>query len=242
MWNIDTRMEGTINNSVLLTSMSLATSHESSVEPRIGISNNDCTFRLYDIPMRVHNNRRRVIPVGEVRFDVPINHCTPSSSPSLTKLTVSCVASISPDGRTLLSVGDSNKVYFNRISGTSSRVDFSHITTLTLPSPIFPASSSYSSSSTSSLAASFSTAFSADGSKFAVASQEGVVAVWDVRSTRPLRTFHTDKTRSPDWLSDDPWDWTRGNKAPGWCARSVKFNGGDGARYGREVMTFTEVR
>lgn len=42
------------------------------------------------------------------------------------------------------------------------------------------------------------------------------------------------------WLSDDPWEWTRGTKAPGWCIRSVKFNAGNGARQGKEVMAFTE--
>jgi hypothetical protein len=142
-------------------------------------------------------------------------------------------------------VGDSNKVYFHRISG-GARLSFTPITTLTLPAP--------DGLTTSSLVASFSTSFSRDGSKFAVASQEGVVAVWDVRSTKPIKVFHSDKSRglggrdrsmsgngaASGWLSDDPWEWTRGNKAPGWCVRSVKFNGGDGARQGKEVMAFTE--
>ena len=159
------------------------------------------------------------------------------------------VASISPDGRTLLSVGDSNKVYFHCISG-GARLTFTPITTLVIPAPdVIPFGFS-----TSSLVASFSTAFSRDGSKFAVASQEGVVAVWDVRSTKPIKVFHTDKSRgmggrervlpgngaASGWLSDDPWEWTRGTRAPGWCVRNVKFNGGDGARLGREVMAFTE--
>jgi WD40 repeat protein len=161
-------------------------------------------------------------------------------------------ASISPDGRTLLSVGDSNKVYFHRITG-GAQVTFSPITTLVIPPPDSCPLGGYS---TSSLAASFSAAFSSDGSKFAVASQEGVVAVWDVRGTsKPIKVFQTDKTRVPGgstsefignggatgWLSDDPWEWTRGNKAPGWCVRNVKFNGGDGARLGKEIMAFTEV-
>jgi hypothetical protein len=98
----------------------------------------------------------------------------------------------------------------------------------------------------SSLAASFSTAFSLDGSKYAVASQEGVLVVWDVRSTKPLKVFQTDKSRVPGgggnglatgWLSDDFFDWTRGSgRAPGWSVRSVKFGGS-----GKELMTFTEV-
>ena len=161
-------------------------------------------------------------------------------------------ASISPDGRTLLSVGDSNKVYFHRITG-GARVTFSPIITLVIPPPDSSPLGGYS---TSSLAASFSAAFSSDGSKFAVASQEGLVAVWDVRGmSKPIKVFQTDKTRVPGgsasefmgnggatgWLSDDPWEWTRGNKAPGWCVRNVKFNGGDGARLGKEIMAFTEV-
>ena len=172
------------------------------------------------------------------------------------------IASISPDGRTLLSVGDSNKIYFHQITG-GARITFQPITTLTIPppdsSPLAYSSSSspvYPPSSYTSLAAAFSTAFSGDGSKFAVASQEGVVAVWDVRSTKPMKVFHTNKTRgsglegstavgnggASGWLSDDPWEWTRGTKAPGWCVRNVKFNSGEGARLGREVMAFTEVR
>ena len=144
-------------------------------------------------------------------------------------------------------MGDSNKVYFHSITG-GARVTFSPITTLVIPPP-----DPLGGYSTSSLAASFSAAFSSDGSKFAVASQEGLVAVWDVRGmSKPIKVFQTNKTRVPrvpgvgnggatGWLSDDPWEWTRGNKAPGWCVRNVKFNGGDGARLGKEIMAFTEV-
>jgi Uncharacterised protein domain (DUF2415) len=152
------------------------------------------------------------------------------------------VASISPDGRMLLSVGDSNKVYFHSIAG-GGRITFSPIVTLPLP-PV----NATPFHSTSSLAASFSTAFSANGMKFAVASQEGMVAVWDVRSTKPMKVFHTDKSRGTSaaagngsatgWLFDDPWEWTRANtRAPGWSVRSVKFGGSPN---GKEILTFTE--
>ncbi|KAF8808637.1 hypothetical protein BYT27DRAFT_7255279 [Phlegmacium glaucopus] len=233
VWEFADQLGGSINNSVLLTSLSLTRANESSVEPRVGISNNDGSVKLYNIPMRIQNSRRKLPEVGKIKHDVPINH-----------------SSISPDGRTLLCVGDSNMVYFHHITG-GAQVTFSPITTLSIPPPD-PSPGSYL---TSSLAASFSTAFSSDGSKFAVASQEGVVAVWDVRSTlKPIKVFQTDKTRVPGgssggfvgnggatgWLSDDPWEWTRGNKAPGWCVRNVKFNGGEGARLGKEIMAFTE--
>lgn len=45
--------------------------------------------------------------------------------------------------------------------------------------------------------ANFSTAFSADGSKFAVASQDGLVTVWDVRSSSELAVFRTTPRPAP---------------------------------------------
>ncbi|KAG6846709.1 hypothetical protein H0H93_012326 [Arthromyces matolae] len=96
-----------------------------------------------------------------------------------------------------------------------------------------------------SLTASFSTAFSSDGLKFAVASQEGLLAVWDVRSSKPLKVFQTEKSRVPagngaasGYMADEIFDWSGGSsfKAPGWSVRNVKFGGsGD-----KELMTFTE--
>ncbi|KAF7789615.1 hypothetical protein EIP86_000561 [Pleurotus ostreatoroseus] len=164
-------------------------------------------------------------------------------------------ASISPDGRTLLSVGDSPDIYLHRVTG-GAHVTFSLMTKLSLE-PYITTMSPYSYNTYTTpyhtnypVPASFSTAFSANGSKFAVASQEGVVAVWDVRSTKPLKVIQTDKSRSPasprseatglasGWIYDTPWDWGRGTgKAPGWGVRSVKFSP-QGA--GREVLTFTE--
>lgn len=138
-------------------------------------------------------------------------------------------------------MGDSNTVYFHAISG-GSQLAFSPLCTVPLP-PLTSPSHFWRS-----LTASFSTAFSADGTKFAVASQEGMVAVWDVRNTKPLKIYETNKTRLPSglatggatiWMSDDPWEWTRGSsRAPGWSARSVKFSAGKG----HETMAFTEVR
>jgi hypothetical protein len=75
VWEFQDHLPGSINNSVLLTSLSLTRSNESSVEPRVGISNNDGTIRLYDVPLRVQNSRRKLREVGIVLLDVPINHC-----------------------------------------------------------------------------------------------------------------------------------------------------------------------
>lgn len=206
----------------------------------MGVSNNDCTVRLYDVPVRSQSQKRNLMSIGCLKLDVPINHCAFAFIFVLVegKLTTG-LASISPDGRTLLSVGDSSKIYFHHMRG-GDPITFEHIHNLVLPPPdsspiLYP----------SSLAASFSTAFSHDGMKFAVASQEGVLAIWDIRSTKPMKVIQTDKHRgtSPDdgYLSDDPTDWTRGrSKAPGFSVRSVKFGGGGGG--GKEVLTFTEVR
>lgn len=124
-----------------------------------------------------------------------------------------------------------------------SRVTLSPIATYCLPTPDYSTIPHPSDS----LVASFSTAFSSDGSKFAVASQEGVVAVWDVRSSKPLKVCHTDKMRprgagngfASGWLSDtSPWDWGRDiSRGPGWSVRNVKFGGSSN---GKEVLTFTE--
>ncbi|KAF5363183.1 hypothetical protein D9758_008322 [Tetrapyrgos nigripes] len=231
-WTFYDRLHASINNSVKLTSLNVTRSHESSVEPRIAISNNDCTVKFFDIPISVRGSTiSKIKDVGTVSLNAPVNH-----------------SSISPDGQTLLSVGDSSKVFLHRISG-GSRLTFSPISTPVVPSP--ENSPHFYSSPT--FVGSFSSAFSPDGTKYAVASQEGVVAVWDVRSTKPLKVFQTDKTRYPSannnwgvtgtgsatgWLSDDPYEWTRGHsRAPGWCVRNVKF-GGTGC--GKETMIFTE--
>jgi WD40 repeat protein len=165
------------------------------------------------------------------------------------------IASVSPDGRTLLSVGDSSKVYLHSITG-GARITFSPITTLTVPassssspSPLYSDVYSYLYST---LPASFSTSFSSDGTKFAVASQEGVVVVWDVRSSKPLKAYESNKNRgsgaerprrqgnASGWLGNDAWDWARfGSLAPGWGFRNVKFSP---AGSGKELITFIEVR
>lgn len=228
IWNYFRKLSGSINNSVLLTSLSLTRSHQSSVEPRLAVSNNDCTVKFYDIPLQDDSAPKAIRECGYLRLGEPVNH-----------------SSISPDGRTLLSVGDSPRIYLHHLTGGSC-ITFDPIMTLNVPPP--DDTRLYSAA----LAASFSTAFSADGMKFAVASQEGVVAVWDVRSTKPVKVVQTDKTRpstghlwngeASGWLSDDPFDWTRGNsRAPGWGARNVKFGpGGAYGRPGHELMTFTE--
>ncbi|KAH7930207.1 hypothetical protein BV22DRAFT_1125157 [Leucogyrophana mollusca] len=227
IWQYYGTLSGSINNSVILSSLNLTRSHESSIEPTLAVSNNDYTVKFYDIPVRRDTPPRDIYQRGQLKLDAPVNH-----------------SSISPDGRTLLSVGDSDKVHLHQLNG-GSRITFTPIATLAVPPP-----DSFVYTHTPS--ASFSTAFSNDGMKFAVASQEGVVAVWDVRSSKPMKIMQTDRMRMPigqpgngdgsGWLSEYPWDWTRGNsKAPGWGVRSLKFGaGGSHGHSGHEIMTFTE--
>ncbi|KAA1477153.1 hypothetical protein DENSPDRAFT_844330 [Dentipellis sp. KUC8613] len=230
LWQYDSVLSGSINNSVLLTSLSLTRSHESSAEPRVAVSNNDCTVKFYDVNVRgskgVDGPPKRISEAGTLRVDVPVNH-----------------SSISPDGRTLLSVGDSPQVYLHALTG-GAQITFTQLSTLTLP----PFDEICVPTYASALPACFSTAFSSCGTKFAVASQEGMVVVWDVRSYKPMKVFQTDRTRSPGrvgnnaasgWLYEDSWDWARaGSRAPGWGVRNVKFSpAGHG---GKELMVFTE--
>ncbi|KAG1722228.1 uncharacterized protein EDB91DRAFT_1038236, partial [Suillus paluster] len=145
LWQFSRKLSGSINNSVLL-----ARAFGGSQEPRLVVSNNDWTVRLFDVPLRKPQDLRCC---GTLRLEEPVNH-----------------SSISPDGRTLLSVGDSPRIYLHSLSG-SAQLAFNRITTLQVPPPV--------SVHPFSLVASFSTAWSADGLKFAVACQEGVIAIWD---------------------------------------------------------------
>ncbi|WWC69372.1 uncharacterized protein I206_103311 [Kwoniella pini CBS 10737] len=101
---------------------------------------------------------RKLSKVGGTRFKVATNH-----------------SSLSPDLKTMVSVGDSTEVtIFEVIDGGR---EFRKIA-------VYDAATD----------AGFSTAWSKDGRKFAVASQDGQVTVWDHRSSQPLAIFHT----SPD--------------------------------------------
>ena len=83
-----------------------------------------------------------------------------------------------------------------------------------------------------------------------------MVAVWDIRSRKPMKVFTTDRSRLPAgrtgrigsrlmgaasrWLYEDTWHWTMpAYRAPGWGVQHVKFSSGVD---GKELMTFTEVR
>ncbi|TDL15024.1 hypothetical protein BD410DRAFT_902795 [Rickenella mellea] len=251
IWEYNSALPGSINNSVLLYhpppfvssqkspfdpfskshlgSSGSRTDSDSKAVPRLVVSNNDCTVKFFDISLECDNyspeellwrrvHRRRAFPhgkiqrlenVGVLKLNVPVNH-----------------TSISPDGSTILSCGDSPQIYLHRLLPSHPRtpLTFIHLATYTLPtSPLYPSPFSSTTSSpptpnpyaaypSSPYAPSlyspspswsswspwswpnpsgppsscFSTTWSSDGSKFAVASQEGMVCVWDVRSQEVL--------------------------------------------------------
>lgn len=78
---------GSINNSVMLTSMNFARSHQSAIEPRIVISNNDRTVKFFDIAIRsgkiADDFEPRLLDIGQLRLDVPVNHCASLPSTAL---------------------------------------------------------------------------------------------------------------------------------------------------------------
>ncbi|WRT67211.1 uncharacterized protein IL334_004177 [Kwoniella shivajii] len=109
---------------------------------------------------------RKLNKVGGTRFKVATNH-----------------SSLSPDLKTMVSVGDSTEVsIFEVIDGGR---EFRKIA-------IYDAATD----------AGFSTAWSKDGRKFAVASQDGQVTVWDHRSSQPLAIFHTSADAASSSSSD----------------------------------------
>lgn len=93
-------------------------------------------------------------------------------------------ASISPDGRTLLAVGDTNQIFLNNVTA-SDDVTFRKVATYEgMGNRSLTCDNADISPRVAGTDANFSSAWSADGRKFAVACQDGQVTVWDVRSSK----------------------------------------------------------
>lgn len=81
LWRFEGALVGaSILNSVLLTSMNLTRSNESSIEPRVVISNNDETVKFYDVPVRGNTRPSSIKEAGVLQLGTPVNHC--ESTPS----------------------------------------------------------------------------------------------------------------------------------------------------------------
>ncbi|KAJ3212328.1 Cilia- and flagella-associated protein 43 [Dinochytrium kinnereticum] len=114
-------------------------SHQGQI--RLMICNNDETIKVYALP-----SLQRITSVS---LPTAVNYC-----------------SVSPDGRKLAAVGDSNQVYLYDVNSSGS---YQKTSVMTATSD-----------------AGFSCAWNQTSDKFAVASQDGFVCVWDIRSTEKL--------------------------------------------------------
>ncbi|KAJ3099331.1 Cilia- and flagella-associated protein 43 [Phlyctochytrium planicorne] len=110
-------------------------------QTRLMICNNDETIKVYALP-----SLQRITSVS---LPIPVNYC-----------------SVSPDGRKLAAVGDSNQVYLFDVTPSGN---YQRVAVMTATND-----------------AGFSCAWNQTSDKFAVASQDGYVCVWDIRSTEKL--------------------------------------------------------
>lgn len=108
---------------------------------RLLICNNDETIKIYTLP--------GLQRVSSISLPTAVNYC-----------------SVSPDGKKMIAVGDSNHVFLYDVSPTGG---YTRISTLHASND-----------------ASFSCAWNQSSEKFAVASQDGFVSVWDIRSSQKL--------------------------------------------------------
>ncbi|BEI91660.1 uncharacterized protein CcaverHIS019_0404800 [Cutaneotrichosporon cavernicola] len=140
--------------------------------------------------------------IGGQRFKLAVNH-----------------SSLSPDLRTMVTVGDSTDVFLHEVLDGGQN---------------FRRIGVYNAATDSG----FSTSWSRDGRRFAVASQDGQVTVWDHRSSRPLAIFHTQPqgSRYSD-LDDRTMDPPVGSQSGLEAARVVKFSP-EGAS--RDLLVFSE--
>ena len=75
-WQYQTQLQGSINNSVMLSSLSLTKANVSSVEPRVAVSNNDCSVKFFEVNIRSSDTAAsRLKDLGVLWIDVPVNHC-----------------------------------------------------------------------------------------------------------------------------------------------------------------------
>ncbi|KAF9974607.1 hypothetical protein BGZ73_001976 [Actinomortierella ambigua] len=107
-------------------------------------SNNDETIKVYSLP--------GLEPLTSIQLPVAVNY-----------------ASVSPDGRKMVAVGDSNEVFVFDITVAAG---YHRIGTYTATRD-----------------ASFSCAWNQSSDKFAVASQDGFVSIWDIRHSEKLCTL-----------------------------------------------------
>ena len=125
---------------------------------------------------------------------------------------------LSPDRRILLNADENNEAIdiFYSDTGDTDNMNFSFVTHVTIPNP------NGANRKGERLLGAPLLVFSADETKFAAGTADGVVSVWDVRSKIPLKVFVVDVPRNIH-------EW------PIWY---LQFSSGIS---GREVLVFMEV-
>ncbi|EPZ34813.1 WD40 repeat-like protein [Rozella allomycis CSF55] len=118
-------------------------------DTRVLISNNDETIKVYSLPSLAR--------ITDITLPTAVNY-----------------ASVSPDGKKMIAVGDSNHVYMYDITETSG---YRRVGTFT-----------------GSTEAGFNCAWSQNSDKFAVACQDGFVCVWDIRSSEKLAKIQSQQS------------------------------------------------
>lgn len=144
-------------------------------------------------------------PHETIRLNTAVNHC-----------------SVSPDGKWLIAVGDTNEVFlYSAPRAENDQYELAHT---------FTASSD----------ASFSTDWNQDNQTFAVASQDGFVHVFDIRSlpscSRPASPTLRAASSSPRKVAE----LKTTQSGPAGAARKVKFSPG-GRKLDGGLLAFTEV-
>lgn len=137
---------------------------------RLMISNNDRSVKVF----RLRPPTRNRTPQSECAQSERIESGLPGLSRTQIVAFPTCVnhSSFSPDGRHVVSVGDTPEVFLFSVHPVTNELN--KIATYTASSD-----------------ASFSTTWSPDGMQFAVASQDGIVSVWDVRSSKKIAALQT---------------------------------------------------
>ena len=264
-WSSQFHVPGrTISNAVLWAPLPYAPDNDSPNKlERLVISNNDETVKMYNVdtsPQR--NSESRIEVAGDIRIGTPVNHGESLDIPPFLRPSPS-KASVSPDGRTLLSVGDAPFIHLHALSTHTRNIAFTSLHKVSTSTNSHPPHPSYQGL--------FTSAFSPCSRMFAVGSQDGVVSVWDVRylkdrfailRTQPRRAkkfsgIQTTQTELSRWggllgqgsgllrhfASDDivavlGWD-DEDCMGKTYGVRSLKFS--HDRRGGRGVLVFSEV-
>ncbi|SNX86600.1 uncharacterized protein MEPE_05309 [Melanopsichium pennsylvanicum] len=184
--NRSSRWRRTPQTNTSITSSTTANTANSSatavaVPPiQVMVSNNDQSIKFYKLQpptLPSASKRSSFLSSSSPSSSSSFAHPIETSLPGLTRNTTLHFStainhsSVSPTQRTLIAVGDTPQVFIHSISPSGEHMKIA----------------TYTASSD----ACFSTTWSPDASKFAVASQDGVVSVWDVRSSKRLAGVST---------------------------------------------------